>query len=417
MKNIMTLILCTMVALNGICAVKTDKPESDKTVYLIAGQPYSNTRNERFPTILYRVTPSHDLERVRAITSTMQGTDFIRPYREEGILLIGSEIQDGYYKIDLVDMHKVQIQSSIEVPLHNKRTGLGAARLLKRNNGAIQLITRSGKMEGDRWTHFLTGYQLSDAKGINLASIKKVPVQWTDLKDLVISGTSGGFVGASDTIWVRMHSQNGQAFVYRDNRKKIPLGWSFPQGFTLEDGQYAVQLLNSDAYRVIAKSNRGPVAKKKTTYYVFSKQNQRWQTLELNGNAYGMRGFGDWIATEQVYSGFKHQAELDAYQKKWDALEIHERPVFSVFLDRIEFFGASPTGKLYLININSNQRFEITADSIDSEVLLMDGRWVYYRDGDRLMRAEITDAGIKNTTQLLQDDLMLDMHWAFMGKW
>jgi hypothetical protein len=49
----------------------------------------------------------------------------------------------------------------------------------------------------------------------------------------------------------------------------------------------------------------------------------------------------------------------------------------------------------------------------DSEVVLIEGGWVYYRAADELYKAEIGQQGLGKPVLMAQDDAIRDAHWAF----
>jgi hypothetical protein len=71
-------------------------------------------------------------------------------------------------------------------------------------------------------------------------------------------------------------------------------------------------------------------------------------------------------------------------------------------------------GRLHLYEISTEKFYTINANQADSEVLLVEGKIVYYRINDRLYSAPITDQGIGKAKVLAADEVIRDTHWAFI---
>jgi len=50
----------------------------------------------------------------------------------------------------------------------------------------------------------------------------------------------------------------------------------------------------------------------------------------------------------------------------------------------------------------------------DSEVLLIENDIILYRASDRLYQGRIAEGSITETRMIVQDEIIRDVHWAFM---
>ena len=72
-------------------------------------------------------------------------------------------------------------------------------------------------------------------------------------------------------------------------------------------------------------------------------------------------------------------------------------------------------GTLFLYNAETKKKYTWDTGQGDSEVLLVDGETVYYRVDDELYKAPIGKNKIGSGQLLAKEDVVRDMHWAFMG--
>lgn len=73
-------------------------------------------------------------------------------------------------------------------------------------------------------------------------------------------------------------------------------------------------------------------------------------------------------------------------------------------------------GLLIAIDTRNGRTWQIATNQGDSELLLVDNTTAYYRVNDRILKAELLDAGrVGPPTQLAQHDDLRDAHWAFLG--
>ena len=73
-------------------------------------------------------------------------------------------------------------------------------------------------------------------------------------------------------------------------------------------------------------------------------------------------------------------------------------------------------GILILYNVNTRKKYTIETNQGDSEVLLVENNTVYYRSNRSIYKAEIGEKEIKKGTLLVENDIVPDIHWAFIKK-
>ncbi len=72
-------------------------------------------------------------------------------------------------------------------------------------------------------------------------------------------------------------------------------------------------------------------------------------------------------------------------------------------------------GILFLYNIQTRKQYRIETLQADSEILLVEGDTVYYLTNKRLWRAKLGEKTFVSQTILVENDLVPDIHWAFLG--
>ncbi|MFN9084094.1 MAG: hypothetical protein ACK5XD_03855, partial [Acidobacteriota bacterium] len=70
-------------------------------------------------------------------------------------------------------------------------------------------------------------------------------------------------------------------------------------------------------------------------------------------------------------------------------------------------------GRILIYDVDKEKTISLVTGQADSEVILIEGGWVYYRAADVLYKAEIGERELGKPVMLAQDDAIRDAHWAF----
>ena len=73
-------------------------------------------------------------------------------------------------------------------------------------------------------------------------------------------------------------------------------------------------------------------------------------------------------------------------------------------------------GILHIFDVKTQRHFVLRTGQSDSEILLIEKNFVYYRSSDRLFRAEIRDDKLTEIRQIARSELVRDAHWAFISR-
>ena len=141
------------------------------------------------------------------------------------------------------------------------------------------------------------------------------------------------------------------------------------------------------------------------------KRDESWHVIPLTVTMCpSIRGFGRYIAmTESELPTAAHPRSAGIEEWKKGNRE------FGPDLNTVAQEGRIIlTGKLDIYDIETGKLSKITTNQGDSEVLLVDGGFAYWRVANRLYSAPITDAGIGTPRLLATDESIRDAHYAFM---
>jgi hypothetical protein len=115
-SNCLKRMLVLLLFITAQSAGATKRNAISGKLFFIAGTPEKHTPL-RFPTVLYGVDVNMALKRLRPITTQEQGSEFIRPYYDDKLVLIGNKSQKGFYQLDYIDMNHVLQPKSYEIQL------------------------------------------------------------------------------------------------------------------------------------------------------------------------------------------------------------------------------------------------------------------------------------------------------------
>lgn len=239
-----------------------------------------------------------------------------------------------------------------------------------------------------------------------------LPLQPEDLRYIVAHGRAGiGDVIEDDgtmSAGLKRGETSRQVYVAMD--KLIPLEYRVPR--TLFEGLDAPNegiAINDSSVFVLRR-----FLTKGITHLIFRKSDQSWHVLpEANDLSLAVRGFGRYIAArgfaQEGESGGAKNSIRTSGQSRWRSQSARMGPSLEGRLR-----GGRYPGNLYVYDTETEKMFSIVTNQGDSEVILIDGRNVYYRAADQLYVAVIGERGIGPARLLATDDLIRDAHWGFI---
>jgi hypothetical protein len=155
-----------------------------------------------------------------------------------------------------------------------------------------------------------------------------------------------------------------------------------------------------------------------TGIYVHDRIQDRWKTIQIEGNVSRSRLFDNWLAS--IVASFDVNNRPSLGQQNQRSVGGRGRSTTSRLPDvRMEFArvwsGSWLPGVLLLDNIVDNRRIRIETSQADSEVLSVRGNTVYYRVNDAIYQTEIIGGQLRNTSLLVKDENVPEVHWIFWG--
>ena len=185
---------------------------------------------------------------------------------------------------------------------------------------------------------------------------------------------------------------------------------------TTRDKSYGAILAASKDYLLLSNRSNVTLGKLQASENVFlhDRIQRRWGTIPLEGNWSQVRIFGSWLATIVRFANSEHK-EGPGRQS--------ERSTQSDSLPDVRQEYENWAGKFYwmpgiltLQNLDDGRKIRIETGQEDSEILRVDGNDVLYRVNDTIYRARIGGSQLKDTTVVVKDEDVPEIHWAFWSK-
>ena len=381
------LIFQLILPLCGL-SVSVNVYAQEQKMFAVAGSPL-NLFTEDFPVVLYEIGGSELLEIDRP-AEQQDKVFFVRPYHTHGLVLVGSEPESGSIQLTVVDIDDIEEKATFKVDVCESCIHAFSHLLQMPDDQLIYAFVISEVVQGTANLH---------VEGVILESGTHVPLTLADLKYAVNFGNPGGNVDGGDEL--RSIYSNGKDAVFGYSQQ-LPLSWTLPEELTLKPEDTIFQIVNNSEVRLISTPTLAASGSSdRTTLYVYDKSTQEWAPIAVDGNLLRVRGFGEWIATEEAY----RDSELSNITFNFSP---------STFLAAEEKIGYSQmrqTGRLYLYNVSSKVLIEHMTGNPDSEVLLIDGDDIYIRVGDELRKGELAGSQLVGQEVLVKAPEVLDIHW------
>ena len=171
-------------------------------------------------------------------------------------------------------------------------------------------------------------------------------------------------------------------------------------------------------------------------FFIKNKLNNEWYYQKFKGGLSTLVGFNEWIAgnVKDYNRGYYltdrqsniidynfnrtspgkevRRSNFSTYQEQTQMKEESEN-----FEERSAWFGNYYSGILFLFNVQTKTYIEWNTRQGDSEILLVEDNFVYYRVNDAIYQAAIINEKQLGKAQLLIQDIRVpDIHWAFISK-
>ena len=148
--------------------------------------------------------------------------------------------------------------------------------------------------------------------------------------------------------------------------------------------------------------------------FVHVRSTGAWKRIRIDGNSSSSRLFGVWLASDVAKWNPEH-TESPGRENERDTgsgLLPSVRSGYQNFRGRWNW---SP-GVLTLQNLVDERKIRIETGQEDSEILRADGDVVLYRVNDTIYQARIEGDQLKDTSVVVKDEDVPEIHWAFWSK-
>ncbi|MFB3906709.1 MAG: hypothetical protein ACE15E_25005 [Acidobacteriota bacterium] len=352
-----------------------------------------------FATVLYRLE-GRQLKEVRTVTSSEQGSEFIRDYQSQRIVLIQQAA--AYEKGEGIKFHLVWMDEPEKVDV----------RMLRMDPGAIYTEAHLVELSGKGLT---VAAQLALASKRTLVGLpltppgQQQPLPWTAFQHVVLMGAPGVVTDGTDQLLVSVSADRG---LYKRIDQSLVVDLDLGISGSVPAVPYkTVSVFANNRYQAGFVGVRGREELKKatsTTVYIANKQTGMWKPLLLPTALGTFRTFGPWLAGYAVELAVEPSAESPGPRPGNTSTGIPAQA-------RIANAGLKVPGLLLFFEVTSGRFYTQETGNADSEVLLIQGDDAYFRIDARLFRARITEKGLGNQAQIAEDASISDVHWAFFG--
>jgi hypothetical protein len=140
----------------------------------------------------------------------------------------------------------------------------------------------------------------------------------------------------------------------------------------------------------------------------------QWKTVQIEGNASRSRLFGSWLATIIGMRNPDHKTSPgreNERSQETDRLP-NVQTEYAIFAAKWTWF----PGILTLQNLTDGRKIRIETGQEDSEILKVKDDLVLYRVNDAIYQARIDGSQLKDTTVIVKDEDVPEIHWAFWSK-
>ncbi len=197
-------------------------------------------------------------------------------------------------------------------------------------------------------------------------------------------------------------------------------------------------IVNDYHSTIISYDDSKPDGNRIGEYYciVYDKLSEQWYKQTFRGNATNVRSYDNgWVAGTIMdvdegehydvatarYTGekFNFKRTIPGYEERIPISSDYYdgTPWGDCFDERAQYFGTYYPGLLYLFNVHTKDYIEWDTKQGDSEVLLVQDGFVYYRVNTKILKSAIIDNKQLSTPELLVDDARVrDIHWAYLKK-
>ena len=384
-----------------------------RVLYFVSGCPEPKT-NENYSVALHRFdSTSSKINLVRMLTSPGMGLDQVTVDYDRRTIVVHEKAKTRHF--ELINMDTPGAQDSFDVNYLN-RTVLRQNLLELPGGRLVQSLLLGPEHETGKALSIRPGEKL-DLSSSLLIAIDLSPSSAQARTQQTLSQEFGQYVRVGGVGWlegsggVHVHSGSDGTLTSWMVNTRADLGYRVPSAISSHEKEFHLEV-NNDSVLVLGQfsarvSNPGGLGY--SLYDIYDKKNGQWRALQVPGSRSRAVGFGAWIAFSILEGSSTLESPGRSERREKETPFGH--PVDWSF-KRLKLY--SP-GMLFLYHAQTQKQYTILTHQGDSQVLVVDGDVVYYRVNRSILKARIGSPDIDKPTVIVEDDIVPDIHWAFLG--
>ncbi len=396
------LIVLNFCFLNFVPFSFSAEKKNPDRLFLLLGTP-TPKRDAAMPASLYKISQNkNSLTKVRDLVSSERGTDFIHEYPERQLIILGEKRN---YLSPRPHMKFIVLKT--DDPLRELSFEIDFGCDCSSTEVPLFDIPHRGLFQGLR----VAGRNEAKLFGMNLSSMKKrEELPWDVYKYALASGRAGVELSSALTRFYLHHRQDGKLIIRRGGR--LQTDWQLSGSAVFSKGDViSAYVSNNEMLALTSNASRMKKAEGLgfVDFHIFDKKAGNWHKVRFQGCMSEVRGAGPWLAgyVADKYRGAgspgRERRRQEPTATGWPAdWNFRDSEIYS-------------PGILFLYNIHTRKKYTVKTSQGDNEVLLIEGGTVYYRANRSVYKAEIGRTKIEKAKLLVRDDLVPDIHWAFIG--
>jgi hypothetical protein len=161
---------------------------------------------------------------------------------------------------------------------------------------------------------------------------------------------------------------------------------------------------------------RGGKLGESTKLYVDDRSNNRWSQVQAEGNSSILRLSGRWLTAIVGNWSENHPPNPGRNNERTEEGKTDRLPPVQTLFSSFRGRNTALPGKLVLQNLADGRKIRIETGQEDSEVLWVGDDKVLYRVNDTIYQARIDGEKLKDTTVVVKDEDVPEIHWVFWSQ-